>query len=138
MENILGSRIFHCEWGVERVRACRYAHHKEIGVSRMNWLEGVPNAQELLEECVECELIRFTNLFDTLLRESGLPRLIVLNQLKRSRRAEQNDYIKGIHEIPCYCFVSGEAEDCSALTFFVAFGEEYDGTVQVWMQEFHP
>ena len=104
----------------------------------MKWLKDLPNAKDLLAECIECERVRYTNLFDTLLQETGLPRLIVLRQLKRSRRAEKNDYSKGNHEIPCYCFVSGKMENCGALTFFVSFGEEYDGTIHVWMQEFHP
>lgn len=107
-------------------------------MSRMNWLEDLPNPKEVLEKCIESERIRFTDIFDTMLLENGLPRLIVLNQLKRSRRVDANDYVKGLDEVPCHCFVAGDAEDCVALTFFVSFSEDDDGTVWMWMQEFHP
>jgi hypothetical protein len=104
----------------------------------MRWLDGVADADLQLTQCIESEQIRFTGLFDTLLAESETPVLIVLNQLKRSRYVERNNYVKGNDEIPCFCFVAGEAEDCVGLTFFVSFGQEHDGKIMMWMQEFHP
>lgn len=104
----------------------------------MHWLQDVSGAKEQLDECIELEQVRYSVHFNVLLGQQKLSHLRVIKQLRRSRRAEQHDYFKGKDEIPCFGFVASKTADNPALTFLVSFERESDGTVYLWIQEFHP
>lgn len=103
----------------------------------MKWIRPVGDVKRMVELCCEMEQIRSTVNYNLLLGQSRLSHLRVVKQLKRSRRAQEHDYFKGEAEIPCYGFVAGKTADNPAITFVVSFEQEPDGTVYLWIQEFH-
>ena len=103
----------------------------------MEWLPHVSDPKQQVLECLNSEQYRFDVHFNTLLQSAKLPRIWVLNRLKQSRRNKQFDYGKGKESIPCYCFSARKTSEVGALTFFVAFAKEADGSIMMWIQDFH-
>lgn len=98
-----------------------------------------PKAQ--VDACIASERIRYSEHFNTLLAQerlsySGLSVLRLLKRLKLSRRAIEFDYRKG-GKIPCFVFVASKTPDNPALSIVVSFEKTGDGSVHLWIQEFH-
>ena len=103
----------------------------------MEWLRALSDVETAVADCVMRENYFFSEHFNALLGEYRIPRISVIRRLKNGNHHSAYDYCKGHAEIPCYCLVIKATSEEPALSIFVAFSREADGTVMMWIQEFH-
>ena len=103
----------------------------------MEWLRALSDVESAVADCLMRENYFFSEHFNALLGEYRIARISIVRRLKSGIHNEEYDYSKGHADSPCFCLDIKATHEEPALSLFVAFSRETEGTLMMWIQEFH-